>query len=168
MTNDNQTMWYCIVLCERTGTVFSTATPSVLHFDAVYWNENQINFRSDGYTVASFSDEDGVIDTSPDGLIRVYPFSGNSQSPVSLTNAAAGNTAYAYDIFPEWTSNHTMNELIFAIVRVDYSREKNVTGIGNMQFKLRNTMVQPGDCIFDYMTNPRYGAGIQVEEINSA
>jgi hypothetical protein len=28
-------------------------------------------------------------------------------------------------------------------------------------------MTQPGDCLLDYMTNTRYGAGIAAQEIRS-
>jgi hypothetical protein len=61
-----------------------------------------------------------------------------------------------------------MNDLIFAVVRVDYSREKNVTGIGNLIFHLQNSMYLPGDVMRDYMTNTRYGAGIATAEILTA
>jgi hypothetical protein len=36
-----------------------------------------------------------------------------------------------------------------------------------MRFKIQNSMTLPGDCIYDYMTNTRYGAGIDPAEINS-
>jgi hypothetical protein len=58
-----------------------------------------------------------------------------------------------------------MNDLIFAVVKVDYNREKNVTGIGDLLFHVDNTMKLPGDVLYDYMTNTRYGAGITATEI---
>jgi hypothetical protein len=61
-----------------------------------------------------------------------------------------------------------MNELIFSVVRVEYSREKNVTGIGDLKFHIQNSMFLPGDVLYDYMTNTRYGAGIAQAEILSA
>ena len=79
----------------------------------------------------------------------------------------ATNNNLAYNLFPQWTDAHTMNQLVFALVRIDYNKDKNSTGLGNLQFKLSNTMSMPGDCLYDYMTNTRYGAGIPPEEINS-
>jgi len=73
----------------------------------------------------------------------------------------------ANGIMPSWTPEHTMDDLVFAIVRVDYNRDKNITALGDVKFKIKNTMSQPGDVIFDYMTNTRYGAGIPAEEIYS-
>jgi hypothetical protein len=58
-----------------------------------------------------------------------------------------------------------MSDLVFAIIRLDYDAEKNVTGLGNVRFKISNSMTQPGDCLYDYMTNTRYGAGIDPTEI---
>ena len=166
MTEDKQTMWFCLTLSENTGIIKSTTTPSAISFKSVWWNENRVVFQPNGYTVASFVSADGTTDTSPDGLINIYCFSGNSTKPVGISGYAA-NTVAAYSLMPGWTNAHMMNELVFALVKVTYSSEKKVTGIGNMSFQLSNTMVQPGDCLYDYMTNTRYGAGITPEEINS-
>lgn len=167
LTNDNQTMWYCITLCERTGVKLSDNQQSVIEFQEIFWNRNRIVFQPDGVTAAAFVDEDGVRSDSINGLIRFYPFSGNSTSPVKFKGQAQGNTSPAYNLFPNWTSNHMMNELAFCLVRVDYSAEKQVTGLGTMEFKLNNSMTLTGDCLYDYMTNTRYGAGITAEEIKS-
>jgi hypothetical protein len=58
-----------------------------------------------------------------------------------------------------------MGGLVFVILRMDYSKEKNITGIGDLTFVLNNTMYKAGDCLADYMTNTRYGAGIPSTEI---
>jgi hypothetical protein len=58
-----------------------------------------------------------------------------------------------------------MTNLCFALIRIDYNREKNVTGLGDIKFVIENSMTKPGDCLYDYMTNTRYGAGISAEEI---
>jgi hypothetical protein len=59
-----------------------------------------------------------------------------------------------------------MNELVFCLVKVTYNKENAITGLGNLEFKIRNTMTEAGDVINDYLTNSRYGAGIAVEGIN--
>jgi hypothetical protein len=60
-----------------------------------------------------------------------------------------------------------MSSLVFALVRVEYNKERNVTSLGDIQFKLTNTLSQPGDVVNDYMKNTRYGAGIPDTEIYS-
>lgn len=164
LTNSNQTMWYCLTICEKTGTKID-GTASVISFQEIYWNELKINFQGDGVTVASFTDEDGNTDTGVNGLVKIYLFNNGSTGATKLQGLATGNTLPAYSIFPNWTANHTMNELVFALVRVDYSAEKQLTGLGDVTFKLQNTLTEPGDVLYDYMTNTRYGAGIVAEEI---
>jgi hypothetical protein len=67
---------------------------------------------------------------------------------------------------PAWTINHAMNDLIFAIVEVTYDKTKGITSVPTFNFHLTNSMSQPGDCLFDYMTSTRYGCGIPSTEIN--
>lgn len=165
MTGDNTVMWYCITICERTGNLIN-GTPSVINIDAVYWNQNEVQFSSDGVTVASFKDEDGVINTNPNGLIEMYFYNNGSSSQV-FPLGTSGSSLPAYSRFPNWTGSHTMNQLVFCLVKVTYSKTKQVTGLGRLEFKVRNTMTEAGDVINDYLTNSRYGAGIAPEEINT-
>lgn len=166
LTNDNQTMWYCITICEKTGNLID-GTASVISFEEIYWNQNKLNFQSDGVTVASFTDEDGNTSTSVAGKIKVYCYSGNSSSPVAIKGYSLPSPTVAYSLFPNWTISHQMSDLVFALIRVDYDKANDVTGLGNLEFKIKNTMNQPGDVLNDYMTNTRYGAGIVPEEIYS-
>jgi hypothetical protein len=59
-----------------------------------------------------------------------------------------------------------MNELVFALVKVTYNAEKNITNLPDFKFALSNTLTKPGDCLYDFMTNSRYGSGIPASEIN--
>ena len=166
MTADNKTMYYCLTLSERTGTKLSDGQASAYVFKDIYWNDQRMIFKADGITVDYTVDRQGTQDISLRDSVKVYCYAGNSSTrsvPENYTNTATIN---AYNIMPNWsTSTHAMSDLLFAIVRVDYSREKNITGIGKMQFHISNSMFLPGDVIRDYMTNTRYGAGIDVAEI---
>jgi hypothetical protein len=158
ITNSNQTMWYCITLCEVTGNLnLGQGAASQINFINVYRDNQKLIFASDGITVSKAVSADGVENTDINGLVKVYLFrngSNSGPSPQAATN-----------LMPNWTANHAMTNLAFALVRVDYNREKNVTGLGTFKFALQNTMTQPGDCLYDYMTNTRYGAGIDPGEI---
>jgi hypothetical protein len=169
MTNNAQTMWYCLTLSEKTGTKLSDNQPSSYTFKNVYWNNNRIHFKTDGITVDYTTDTAGNIDRSLSGLVSIYCYAGNSTSPKipeGYTNTA---TTAAYNLMPAWTSStHAMNDLLFALVRVDYSRDKGVTGIGKVLFQVANSMYKPGDVLYDYMTNTRYGAGIAATEVYTA
>lgn len=167
MTNSNQTMYFCLALCEKTGTKLSDAQASQITFKDIYWNDSIIVFKEDGITADYTYDRNGTRNDNISGLVKVYLFNNGSTSPVlpELINPTA-SLDNAYDIMPSWTSSHTMDQLVFAVVRVDYNKEKNITGLAPMDFSLRNTMTLPGDCLYDYMTNTRYGAGIDPAEIS--
>lgn len=170
LVNSNQTMWFCLTLSEKTGTLLSTGGDSVISFEEVYWGDQKITFQSDGITAASVIDNDGTVSTDINGLVKVYCFNNGSNYPVVPTGYVNGSLSAAYAVWAGgsfWTSNHAMSNLVFALVRIDYNRDKNITTLPTMTFKLSNTLRQPGDVLYDYMTNTRYGAGIPAAEIYS-
>lgn len=167
IANNNTTMYYAITVCERTGTKLSDSNPSSFVFEDIYWNDQRIVFNSDGITAAYTVDRDSNVDYSIAGLVKVYCYAGSSSEPVVPDNYTNTSLLPADQIMPSWTTAHEMNDLIFVIVRVDYNKEKNVTSIPELKFHISNDMNQPGDCLYDYMTNTRYGAGIDPTEIYS-
>jgi hypothetical protein len=167
MAVDNQTMWYCITICEKTGTLLSTGQSSVISFNEIWWDNQKLTFNADGITVASAVDGNGNVDTGVAGLIEVYCFNNGSNSPVSPTGYNNVNLFFANSVMPNWSPNHLMSGLVFCIVKITYNKERNVTKLGEFEFKLSNTMTLPGDVIQDYMTNTRYGASIPLAEIYS-
>jgi hypothetical protein len=172
MTNGNKTMYYCLTLSEKTGTKLSDGQPTNYVFKDVYWNDNRIVFKSTGTNAGILADymvdRSGVVDVSIKDQVSVYCFAGNSTSPVVPDNYTNTNLTTATSIMPTWsTGTYTMSDLLFALVKVDYNRDKNITGIGNMTFHIESDMRKPGDVLYDYMTNERYGAGIPAAEIKS-
>jgi hypothetical protein len=178
LVNDNKTMWVCLAISEYTGRLFSTGALPTYTFNKVYRNADQIFFQADGVTVAKSVDADGNEDTSMAGLIKIYMYAGSGASARQLTPSAAScvstptiTPVNAWSLFPDWvapsgtTPNNNMSDLVFALVRVDYNRDKSVTAIGDFQFNIINSMTKQGDVIFDYATNTRYGAGIRLREI---
>lgn len=168
MTNTNKTMYYCLTLGEKTGTVLSSNTASSYTFKDVYWNDQRVVFKTDGIRVDYTVDRAGTVDRSLGDQVSIYCYAGNSASPKVPENYTNNTLTNAALVMPGWTtSTHQMNDLLFAIVKVDYNREKNVTGLGNVLFHIENSMKLPGDVLYDYMTNTRYGAGIDPAEIKT-
>ena len=176
LSSNNQKMYYVLVLSEKTGNInLGQGTASSFTFKNIYWNDLKLNFDSDGITVASAVDRSGNVDTTLDGLVKIYCYNGNSSTPVVPQGYVNNGLTPAYTVLSNsnipsslrWTSNHMMNDLIFAVVEITYNKENKVTGVGNLEFELQNSMTRAGDCIYDYMTNTRYGAGIPPAEINS-
>jgi hypothetical protein len=166
ISNNNSRMHYVIAISEKTGTLLSDSSDSVFTFNDIYWNDQRIVFKSDGITANYTVDKDSNVDYSIQDLVKVYCYRGNSTSPVVPTGYTNGSLSPAYSIVPTWTSNHAMTNIVFAVVEVNYNKDRNVTNIPTVKFHITNSMTQPGDCIYDYMTNSVYGAGIPVEEIN--
>ena len=52
------------------------------------------------------------------------------------------------------------------MVKVTYSQEKDLTYLPDFAFELVNTMTDPGDVLYDYLSSKIYGAGIADAEIN--
>lgn len=166
MTNSNKTMYYCLTLSEKTGTLLSTGTSSTYTFKNIYWNDQRVIFKNNGITVDYTVDRGGTVDKSLDGQVSIYCYAGNSDTQIVPTGYTNTNTVSAYTIMPNWTSStHQMSDLIFSIIKVDYNREKNVTGLGNVLYQIDNSCKLPGDVLYDYMTNTRYGAGIAPAEV---
>lgn len=168
LTNNNQTMWYCITLCEKTGTLMSSGADSVISFDTIYWNDLEIVFKSDGYTVDKIIDVYGNTSTDISGLVKIYPFNNGSLNPCKVGMNSNKNGSPANSLFPGWSSYHTMSNLVFALVSITYDADKQITGLGDLKFKLTNTLTMPGDVLYDYLMNPIYGAGLDQSELNYA
>lgn len=169
MTSDNKTMYYVYALAENTGTLLSTGGASSVSFNKVYWNDQRIVFQGDGITANYMVDRNGTIDKSINDLVKVYLYrSGSASSSQAFPTGYSGTQTAAYSVVPNWDSTWELNDLSFAVVRVDYNKEKGITGIGNMTFNMTNSMTMPGDVLYDMMTNTRYGAGIAPADIKAA
>lgn len=166
LTNGNLTMFYCLTICERTGnTNLGSGAQSTFQFKDIYWDDSRLLFQSDGITVSGFVDKSNSVCTDYNGKIKIWCFGGNSTTQVIPNNYANATSVNAYDVMPNWTANHAMSDLVFAIVRIDYDAAAGIRGLGNVKFKIENSMTQPGDVMYDYMTNTRYGSGIAPAEI---
>lgn len=164
---DNKTLYYVLTLSEKTGNMgLGTAAASQFTFKKCYWNDLLITFQADGTTVASVADRAGNVNNKVNGLISVYFYNGDrtlGKKPEGFT----GTIPNANSIMPGWTTSHVMSNLIFAVIRLEYNKEAGITNLGSFRFHIENSMNQAGDCLYDYMTNTRYGAGIKPSEINT-
>jgi hypothetical protein len=166
MTNNNNTMHYCYVLSERTGTLLSSGQPSEYTFNNIYWSGYKMNFQNDGVTLASLEDLQGNLRTNWAGNIRVWCYAGSSAEGI-LPAGYSGVVSPAWTVMPGWTVSWQMSDLVFAVVQVNYVRAFNLTGIGNMTFDVSNSMTQPGDVLYDLSTNTRYGSAIPPTDIRA-
>jgi hypothetical protein len=168
MSNNNQRMHYVLTLAEKTGTLYSNSAVTSYGFGSIFYNDQTITFKADGVTVDYTTDRSGNRDSSLDGLVKIYCYAGGSGSANQrFPTGTSGTAVNAYSVVNGWTSAHAMNNLVFAVVEVNYSAERNIKGIGDVKFQVTSSMNKPGDVIYDYATNNLYGANIANTEIDT-
>lgn len=161
--NSNKTMTYLLVLSEKTATGTFT-------IGDIFWNDQKLVFRAgaESHIVASSIDQNGfgTESTNYNGLIRMYVYAGGVDSTKQIF-PTGGTAVNARTLLDESDTNYVLNELVFAVVQVDFSSEKGTTGLGQLTFQVNNTLKNPGDVWYDYVTNSRYGAGFTATSINT-
>lgn len=169
LSADGCSMYYAVALCEATGPDLN-GDPSVITIEEILWNNKKLTFFTDGNTVAAAWEGIGAYakdDLSVSGNVRIYCYNNGSESPCNVRpQGLAVNHGPAYNYMRNWDTTKQMTGLVCAIIRVDYDAEQEVKGIGNLEFKVRNTLKKPGDVLNDYMTNTVYGGGIPTAEID--
>lgn len=161
LSSDNLRLTVVITICEKTGSVYSTGADGVISCEGVVLNDSLLRFKSDGQTVEDAINPDNTVTTNLNGLIKVWFFDGNSESPRALSGyeSAQSKLVPAYNRIADWDSTYKMENLVFAVCEITYSKENNLTGLPDFRFLLNNNITQVGDCLADYMSNSVYGAG---------
>lgn len=167
ISNDNQTMYYCLALSEVTNT--QTGTPDVFTFGNVYWSGKRCVFDGTDQTrvVALLDESTGESQTNVDGNLFIYLYRNGSYQPTNSSTSAItvmSSSGLAYT----WDSNKLMSNCAFAIVKMVYNSDAGLTGIQQTRFQINNPRSAPGDCFSDFLQSTRYGAGIPASQIDTA
>lgn len=164
ISSNNQELYYVISICEVTNNGTDTIT-----FGNVYWGGKRCNFENaTSANVISLTDEStNTTDTSVNGKLQIYLYNNGSNSVVrggqnAITVMSASNLTY------KWNNSKLMTNTVFAIAKITYSTDANLTGIQQTKFQVTNTRSAPGDCFYDYLTNTVYGAALPVSQIDTA
>lgn len=159
----NDLMTYVLILSEQT----QTGTFSVGN---VYWNDSLLVFGTgaDTYIVKSSIDQagDGTTSTNFADLIKIRVYSGDATNSASQIFPTT-NKVSAISFLGESDTNYKLSGLVYAVVQIKYNSEKGVTGLADMTFQLQNSLKNPGLVWYDYMSSTRYGAGIDVNQIDT-
>lgn len=151
--NQNQTMAYAMVIGEYT--------------DGETWTINDI-YRGDarlifsGATVQSQIDPNSTSRTDVQGKMRCRVYAGGSEAQHQIFPTTGAVPAYGTGSgqFLSWSSANTMEGLVFAVFEMDYDAENGLTGLDAITYDINNSVNNPGDVLEDYLTNTRYGAGL--------
>ena len=178
----NDTMYYCIVLSETCNNAGATYT-----VDNIYWNdlrlvavdsttnshkikEGRKNVDNPDGVTEDFVDNSFIFEDNSLVEVRVYA-DGSASTDQIFPLQSSGNTTPAYTMWANndgtWTSANQMKGLVYAIVKVTWNSDKGFTGLPNMTFQLDNSINNPADVWYDYMTSARYGANVSASAIDT-
>jgi hypothetical protein len=167
LSQGNLQLDLAFVLAMKTGNKID-GTASEILVKNVFWDNQTVQFQSDGVTVASLVDDEGNVDTRVDGKIRIWLYNnGSANQTYSIggqpggDDSSANNLAVdARNVMAGWTINHYMTNMVFVIVEFVFDPQAGLNRLPSLLFDLENTMTLPGDVLYDYMTNQLYGAGL--------
>lgn len=167
ITQNNQNLYYVLSLAEVTNTE-TGGTPDTFTFGDIYFGGKKCIFDGSDLTkvVALLDESTGVQETKVNGNLYIYLYRNGSSSGVN-TGLTAIQVMQDSTLTYKWDSTKLMSNCAFAIVKITYNSEANLTGIQQTKFQLTNSRYAPGDCFYDYLTSTRYGAAIPVSGVDA-
>ena len=145
----------------------------------MYWQDQYIAFdATDRTKVISLTDGSGNVQTKVAGNLYINLYTSNEAGTITPLNGSAAPSSVmgGSDIATaqQWpSSGRQMNGLAFAIVKMVYSQDAGTTQMQAITFHahhyLNSTGVaKPGDVWYDYITNTKYGCGMETSIVDSA
>ena len=163
ITENSQTIYYVMSLCEVTSNGADTIT-----FGDVYFGGKKVLFETGTPNVTGFLDQStGATDTSVAPYIKIYKYSNGSSSVVN-TSLTAIEVMQSSGLIYTWDATKLMTNCAFAIIKLTYNGDVGITGMQQTSFQLTNSRSSAGDCFYDYFTNESYGAAIPAAQIDTA
>ena len=163
ITTDNQTMFYVLSLSE------CTSNGDTITFGNIYFGGKKCVFDGTDLTkvVGLLDESTGLTDTTISGYLYMSLYNRGSYSGVNtsvnaITTMQDGGCSYT------WDNTKLMSNCAFAIVKVIYNQNANLTGIQQTKFQLTNSRSAPGACLLDYLTSTTYGAAIPLASVDTA
>lgn len=163
ITTNNQVMYYVLALSE------CTQSPDTITFGDVFFGGKKCVFDpTDQYKVTGLLDQStGLTDTTVSGYLSIYLYSNGSSSPAN-SSVSAISVMQDSDLVYQWDASKLMTDCAFAIVKITYNQNANLTGLQPTKFQLTNSRSSPGDCFLDYLTSTTYGAAIPLTGVDTA
>lgn len=168
LTNSNANLVSAIVLTEVTGgnSLSGNADYTLNH---VYFNDTLLNLHANGRVANAILNDGTETDKyNENTIVRLYEQkSWNAISNIQPGVAPSYGTAASY--IPHWNDiSHLVEGTLFAVIDQKYDAANGVQGIGTWTFDVTNDTAgtNPGDIVYDYLTNERYGAGYPANSVN--
>ena len=158
ISNQNNTMAYVMVIGEKTDS-------GSYIVNKVFRDDAELTFSGTTNTVSGQIDPNSTTSNNINGKIRINVFAGNAQSNVNQIFPTANKVA-AQTLLPTITASTNYEDLVYAVVSIDYDPENGLTGLGAITFKIQNTLNEPSNVLLDYLQNTRYGAGLSSGDLD--
>jgi len=158
ISNQNNTMAYVMVIGEKTDS-------GTYIVNKVFRDDAELTFSGTTNTVSGQIDPNSTTSNNINGKIRINVFAGNAQSNVNQIFPVANKVA-AQTLLPTITASTNYEDLVYAVVSIDYDPENGLTGLGAITFKIQNTLNEPSNVLLDYLQNTRYGAGLSSGDLD--
>ena len=163
ITEDNQNEYFVIAICEVTNGGLDTIT-----FGDVYYGNKRVIFNSTNhYSVDSLLDESTGESQPINGNIEIYLYRNGSLTPTN-SDLTAIQVMQSTGLVYTWDTQKQMTHCAFAIVKLTYNRDLNITGLEQCKFQVTNSRHKPGDCFYDYLSNTVYGCAVPLYQIDTA
>jgi hypothetical protein len=162
---DNQHLYWVLALAEVTGSE-NGGGGDIYTFGNIYWAGKKVVFGANGYSVTGLLDESTGQIQDITGYMDIYLYRNGSNLPTNNSQSAIAvmsNPILTY----QWDSSKNMPNCAFAIVHLQYSQSRNLTSLQKTNFQVINPRDSAGDCIQDYLTSARYGAGLKPSEVDA-
>jgi len=165
ITNQNETMTYVVVLSEETGNNGNGNT--TFSVNQIWRNDEKLTLDDDG-AVSLVTDADGNTSSNIAGKIRVAVYQGSSANADSqiypTTNKVFANSrAQVLGI-----DGGNMTGLVYATIEMDYDPGNNLVQLGTFNFDMESDLYEPSNVLLDYCTSTRYGAGLSIDDLDTA
>jgi hypothetical protein len=166
ITSDNHTIYWVFALSEVTNTE-NGGTGDNITFGNIYWGGKLCIFDSTDRTkVLRLKDESTDIEENISGFMNIYLYKNGSDAPANSSQSAI-SVMQNPNLIYKWDNDKRMTNTAFAIVRLQYSAKRNLTGLAQTRFQVINSRTNTGDCIYDYLTSARYGAAVLPENVDT-
>jgi hypothetical protein len=185
ISTDQKYMWYVCALAEHTDTTVSSGYT----FGDIYYDGKLVTFDgtdTSKVTKLTTNGDTPQEDTNIAGKLYIWKFPNGSTSGIStggsnaITLLSDSSTGGGIPAGERWngpiytyteglvTYSPTMSNTAFIVIRVEYNEDAGLSGLGQVQVELTNTITKPGDALKDYLLNSRYGCAVPLAKIDTA
>jgi hypothetical protein len=180
---DQKYMWYVIALSEKPDG--QTVTFDLAN--GIYYGGKKVSLGSNGYVDALITNTTPQqTDNKMAGKIYIWLFqddansttgSNSTQTPYQImSDSVTGGgipDGWNTSLYTSGGQSVQLNNMVYAIVRVEYNVDATTTSLDTLQVKISNNMggdngCKPGVAMLDYLTNTRYGCAIPVSLVDTA